>query len=211
MTLETLIAFGAAAIFLVMLPSPLTALVARFSLQKGRRTAFATLAGMSLGMTAALTLAALPLTAIAVALPGALDALSWLGIAYLMFYVLWSFQDPSVRGPVSDNDNLPEQNALRIFVHFVSACLKTPRYVVLTAAFLLQFIGPATALQPALMEMPAVFFFAAIGGSAIHAAFPHWSLNRLRRKKAMSPASRKLGTRFIARRAVSAGYRRIAA
>jgi homoserine/homoserine lactone efflux protein len=211
MTTETLIAFGAAAIFFVLLPSPLTALIARFTVQKGRSSALVTLPGFSLGLAAAWTLAALPVAGIVFLLPGVLGALSWAGVAYLMLYVLWSFQDPTIRGAVADNDNLPESAPVRIFAHFISASLGTPRYALVMAAILLQFISPATALQPTLMAMPAVLVLAAIIGAATHVAMPRRMLNRLKRKRTMGSASRKPGARFIARRAVSAGYRRIAA
>ena len=211
MTVETLIAFGAAAFCLVLLPGPLTSLVARFAVQKGRKTVIGTVPGLALGMTAAMTLAALPLTAVALLLPDALDVLAWLGIAYLMLYALWSFHDPILRRAMAENDNLPERTPLRIFVHFVSACLQTPRYMIVAAALLVQFFDPATALQSALLEMQAAFLVIVAAAASIHAAFPNWSLKTLRRARPVAPASHKFGTRFIARRAVTAGYRRIAA
>jgi threonine/homoserine/homoserine lactone efflux protein len=211
MTVETLIAFGAAAICLVLLPGPLTTLVARFAVQKGRKSAIWTVPRLALGMTAAMTLAALPLTAVALLLPGSLGALAWLGIAYLMLYALWSFQDPILRRAVAENDNLPERTPLRIFVHFVSACLQTPRYIVVTAALLVQFLDPSAALRPVLLEMQAVFLATTAAAASFHAAFPNWTLKTLRRARPTAPASHKFGTRFIARRAVTAGYRRIAA
>lgn len=211
MTVETLIAFGAAAICLVLLPSPLAAMIASFANQKSRRTALVTIAGLALGMTAAISLAAIPLVAVRMFLPSALEPLSWLGIAYLMLYILWSFQDPILRRSTADNDNLPEQVPLRIFVFFVTACLQTPRYILVTAALLVQFMEGASPLLPTLLEMQLVFMAVVAASALIHVAVPNWTLNRLRRARPTGLTASRNGTRFIARRAVSAGYRRIAA
>lgn len=211
MTIETWVAFCAAAIFVITLPSPLSNLIARFSLQKSRGTAVATVPGACIGLAAALTIAALPVAAIAFLLPGMLEPLSWAGIAYLMFYILWTFQDPALRIATADNDNLPEQEALPIFTHLLAASLRTPRYAVMLAALLVQFIDPQTLTLPLLLEMQAVFLLTVAAGSTIHVVFPQWTLNRLRRNGSAGPAPHRAGTRFISRRAVSAGYRRIAA
>lgn len=210
MTVGIWVAFCAAAIFVVILPNPLANLIARFAIQKGRQTAFVTVPGAGIGLAAAFTIAALPVAAIAFLLPGMMEPLSWAGVAYLMFYILWAFQDPALRIATADNDNLPEQKAVPIFAHMLAAGLRTPRYTVLLAALLAQFVDPQTLTLPLILEMQTVFLLSVIAGSMIHAILPQWTLNRLRRKAA-TLAPRRAGARFISRRAVSAGYRRIAA
>jgi threonine/homoserine/homoserine lactone efflux protein len=211
MTVDIWIAFAATAIFFVLLPSPLSCLAASFSLQRGRRTAVATVPGVAAGLSVALIFAMVPLTVIAFYLPGVLDALSWASLAYLMLYVLWSYQDPRISGPVADNDNLPECRMARIFGCLFGKSVLGPRYAVALAAVLAQFIDPKLPLVTQLLEMQATFLLCAALGTAIHVFFPRRVLGRRRRPANLNSASRKPHTRFISRRAVSAGYRRIAA
>ncbi|MCJ8518434.1 threonine/homoserine/homoserine lactone efflux protein [Pseudorhizobium tarimense] len=211
MTVETWTAFCAASILVTALPSPLASLVARYATQRGRHTAFVTVPAIALGLGVALTVAVLLLLAIAWAAPSLLEPLSWLGLAYLMLYALWSFQEPSIRCQVADNDNLPEQRAVRIFGRLVASCLSDLRYVAVLGALLAQFPLPVLKAPAILLEMQAAFVLLAAVGALKHVAFPQRTLRRSRHGIRSRPASHKMGTRFIARRAVTAGYRRIAA
>jgi Putative threonine efflux protein len=208
---ETWTAFCAASILLILLPSPLAALVARFALQRGRSTAFFTVPGACLGLAAALAVASIPVVLLAVVLPQAIEPLAWLGLAYLMLYILWSFQEPSIRGPISANDNLPARQPVEVFAYLLATALGTGRYVAVLAALLLQFAGTVSGDPGMMIQMQAGFLLVAAFGFMIHVVSPRSILGRLRRRNMPGPASHKLRTRFIARRAVSAGYRRIAA
>jgi hypothetical protein len=59
--------------------------------------------------------------------------------------------------------------------------------------------------------MTAIFLACAILGGTLRALFPRLPLGRARRLSVANSASSKARTVFIARRAVTAGYRRIAA
>lgn len=211
MTADTWLAFAATAIFLVLLPSPLACLAASFSLQRGRRTAVATIPGFAVGLSAALIMAVIPLAVVALYLPLLLETLSWAGLGYLMLYVLWSYQDPRISGLVADNDNLPEYRAARIFGCLFGKSAFGPRYAIVLAAALAQFIDPGRPLLPQFLEMQATFLVCAVFGAGIHVLFPRRVIGRKRRIPSLNSASRKPQMRFISRRAVTAGYRRIAA
>ena len=210
MTTVTWIAFIAATIFLVVLPSPLASLTSRFARQRGRRTAFATIPAISIGLSVAFMIAAAPMLLIVLYAPGLMDTFVWTGV-YLMIYVLWSFQDPSVKGPVADNDNLPETRFGRIFSCLFDKTALRPRYIVLCLAVLAQFVGRGSEPLLQLLEMQAVFALCVAVGAGVHVAFPRLRQNRVKRSQLQNPASRKPRTRFISRRAVTAGYRPIAA
>ena len=83
--------------------------------------------------------------------------------------------------------------------------------LVVLAALLSQFLDPAMAVPALALEMQAAFVLAVAAGATLHVLFPQRTLNRLRRPARRHPASHKMQTRYIARRAVSAGFRRIAA
>lgn len=212
MTTDMWIAFAAVSMLIALLPSPLASLIARYADQRGRRTAILTVSGAAIGLSVALTIAALPIAAVAWAAPGLLAPLSWVGMAYLMLYALWAFQEPSARTPLAQNDNLPVQRSLQIFSYLLTFCLRSSRYVILLAALLAQFIQPEMlASTSAMMEIQLGFMALAATGAMAHVLFPRRMLNRVRSRATARPASHKTGTRFIARRAVTAGYRRIAA
>jgi len=211
MTTEIWLAFAATAIIFVLLPSPLACLTASFSLQRGRRTAIATVPGLVAGLSATLIAAMIPVALVALYLPWLLETMSWAGLGYLMLYVLWSYQDPRISGPLADNDNLPECRTARIFGCLFGKAAFTPRYALVLAAVLAQFIDPRLPLLPQLLEMQATFLVCVALAAGTHVLFPRRVLGRKRRSAAVNPASRKPQTRFISRRAVTAGYRRIAA
>lgn len=211
MTIDTWMAFCAATLAFVLLPGPLASLVARYALHRGRWTALVTVPAVSLGLGAAFAVAGLPILIVAALVPGAVGPLAWLGLAYLMLYAVWSFQEPAARGPRAANDNLPEKDRLATFVHLLSVPLRTARYIVALAALLAQFAAALPGNMAVPMEMQAVFLVAAAIGCLVHVFYPGWALERIRRPALPGPASHKMHTRFIARRAVTAGYRRIAA
>ena len=95
MTIETWIAFCAATLAFVLLPGPLASLIARYAQHKGRWTTLVTVPAVSLGLGAAFAVAGLPILIVATALPGAVEPLAWLGLAYvsvfsmLVGFVFW--------------------------------------------------------------------------------------------------------------------------
>lgn len=211
MTIDIWLAFAAMAIFFVLLPSPAACMIAGFSLQGGRRTAVATVPGLAAGLSVALLLAMPPVAAIALYLPDALPFITWAGMAYLLLYVLWSFQDPRISGPIADNDNLPDRRPGRVFARMFAQTAFRLRYPAVLAALLVQFVDPGLPILPQLLEMQATFLVCVVLASSYQVIFPRRVLGRRRRSAYLNPAARNARTRFISRRAVSAGYRRIAA
>jgi len=211
MTIETLLAFAATTIALVLLPNPTACEAALFATQKGRKTAILTVPACAVGLSIALVLAMVPMALIALFAPGLLAALAWGGVGYLMLYVLWSLQDPRVCGLAADNDNLPQYGSTRIFSNLVQRTAIAPRYIVVLAAVLATVIEPRLPLLPQLLELQSVFLVCAVIAMSVHIAFPRRLLGRKRRLGSLSPALGKPRAQFISRRAVSAGYRRIAA
>jgi homoserine/homoserine lactone efflux protein len=211
MTLDLWFAFAAATIFFVLLPSPVKRLAATFSLQRGRTIAFVTVPALVLGLAAAFMVALVPMFLIAFYAASAMDTLSWAAVAYLMLYVLWCFQDPRAKGPVADNDNLPERRIIRIFSHVLNAPLGSARYIVALAALQTQFLTQSTATLLTAAELFIVFIVAALAAALFIALAPSLSVRRRRIRRASATGSGKARQVFIARRAVTAGYRRIAA
>ncbi len=211
MTLDLWFAFAAATIFFVLLPSPAKRLVATFSLQRGRVVALLTVPALVLGLSATFAIALVPVFLVAFYLPAAMETIAWVGVAYLMLYILWCFQDPRAKGPVADNDNLPERRAVRIFSHVLNAPLSGSRYIFALAALQTQFLTQSTATLLTAAGLFVTFLAAALAASLFVALLPSLALSRRRIRRPSTTGPGKARQVFIARRAVTAGYRRIAA
>ncbi|TDK38881.1 hypothetical protein E2F50_01695 [Rhizobium deserti] len=211
MTMNLWLAFAATAIAFVLLPNPPAQQVGTFSLQRGRRTALATVPALALGLLTCLLIAMLPVALVVVYLPSIYGALAWVGMAYLMIYVIWSLQDRRAGGLIADNDNLPERKGMRIFHHLLTRTMFAPRYILALAVMLIEFVDPAAPLLPQAVLAGEIFVVCALIGGTVHALSPRFMRGRKPGRVAAGSASGKSRTVYIARRAVTAGYRRIAA
>jgi threonine/homoserine/homoserine lactone efflux protein len=211
MTLEAWLAFAATATAFLLVPNPLASLTAAFSASWGRASGFVTVPSAILSIV----VSAVPATAIAFALsfywPSAVEAFSWAGLAFLMLYILYAYQDPKIRGGLADNDNLPATRPIRVIGYFIASALRQFRYFAIAAAMAIQVIDPA--LSPGEQYLQIVGAFAVAAGLALcaYALFPRRLTRKRRRSTTARHALQRPGTLFIARRAVTAGYRRIAA
>jgi threonine/homoserine/homoserine lactone efflux protein len=211
MTIEAWLAFAATVSALLLLPHPLAFSVATYARSWGRRSAFVTVpaAMVAIVLTAILSTAAV--VGLLAIMPALDDAASWLGLCFLMIYALYSFQDPRLRQGIADNDNLPETRPLRVFGHFIRVTFRSGRYVFLIAAILAQFANPGVVQQVFYPTTIAVIAACAFASTLAYALFPQLSTWKRRRSAPSGKASHKPKTLYIARRAVTAGYRRIAA
>lgn len=211
MTIETWLAFAATAVALLLVPHPVASLTAAFSSSWGRTSALVTVPAFVLAFVAGGILVTAGVFLVGFYWPAAIGALSWVGLSYLMLHVLYAYQDPQLRYGPADNDNLPETRPLRIFGYFILKTFKSARYFALTAAVAVQFFDPAVAPQEQYLNLIVGLAVAAAIAALAYAALPARLARKRRRPAVRSKAPYRPGTRFIARRAVTAGYRRIAA
>lgn len=211
MTIETWIAFAATAAAILLMPHPIASLTATFSACWGRTSGFVTVPAFVLAFVSGGILVTAGIFVLALHWPAAVGALSWAGLSYLMLHALYAYQDPQLRYGPADNDNLPETRPLRIFGYFILKTFKSIRYFALTAAIIVQFFDPMLSPQEQYLNVVAGLAVSATVAGLAYAIFPGRLARKRRRPPARSKAPYRPGTRFIARRAVSAGYRRIAA
>jgi len=204
-------AFAAMAVFLILVPSPLFRLTGSFLLQRGRGVALATIPGLLFGLCGAAAFAAAPVMLIAETSPSIIDMVAFAGPWYLLAYVVVSYLDPQRRRPMADNDNLPERRSLRIAAHVMKQALQSPRYALAFLAILIQLWEPTLPALDQFLWMELACAAAIAAAATLQALVPRRFLNRRRPTIWGKTASRKAPKIFIARRAVTAGYRRIAA
>ena len=138
-TFETLLAFALVAAALAMTPGPNMIYLLSRTLSQGRRAAYVSLAGVGVGFLVYMTLAALGITAVLLAVPFAYDALRIAGAAYLL-YLAWKIATGETG---LDTRRLEPHSDRRLFAMGLVTNLLNPKAAMLYLSLLPQFVDPA--------------------------------------------------------------------
>lgn len=134
----TLVAFLAAAVVLMLTPGPGMMFCVACGLTGGARAGLAAGFGSAAGMLVHTGLAAAGLSALILAMPGAYDAVRWLGAGYLA-WLAWT----SWRAGDDLGERLGRRRASRAFGRALVTNLMNPKVILFMVAFLPQFADPA--------------------------------------------------------------------
>lgn len=211
MSVEYWIAFVVASGLFLALPRPAMMLVLSYAIGHGRRTIAATVTGLVLGNVVALS-AAVALTAGALLI--SLDAFTMLKIAgaiYLAVTVFRFWRVPVMPGPMADNDNLPQDQPIRILGHAFAFAAASPGNLAFLVAFLPQFFDARQPFWLQFSVMQATYLVVLALAGIGYAIFAERARSLIRRHKMRKAANRNTGAILIAAGAVTAGYRRAAA
>lgn len=211
MSLEAWLAFAAASAIMLAIPGPTILLVVSYALGHGRKTAFATVSGVALGDFTAMTASLFGLGALLAASATLFTVLKWIGGAYLIWLGIKLWRAPIIAGPMADNDNLPEERSLKIFLHAYVVTALNPKSIVFFVAFVPQFLNPALPFVGQMLIMEATFLVLATINASTYALAAHAVRGLIRKAAVQRAVNRTGGTLLIAAGAVTAGYRRIAA
>ena len=157
----TLLAFIPASLALNLTPGADMMFCLGLGLRAGPRAALAASAGISAGGMVHVTLAGLGLAALIAAHPLALDAIRWLGVAYLLWLAAQSLR----QGPL--HPHAPVLSPARPFREGMVVNLLNPKVILFVLAFVPQFIDPARAILPQFLVYGLVL---ALGGFVINGA-----------------------------------------
>jgi threonine/homoserine/homoserine lactone efflux protein len=203
--------FCAACAVVFALPSPLVFSVASYAAIRGRKTIFASVGGGALGVVTAMTISAIPVAGLVYLPQSFLEIVQWAGIGWLMLFVLWTFATPAAQAANADNDNLPGKSWSGIFRDCYAVAALRPRYFSFFLALLPQFVSTTSnAVETLAMAQAAILILTCVILAA-QAMFAGQTLALVRRMSGDKKIRPKYRTHFISGRAVSAGYRRIAA
>ncbi|WP_418135698.1 LysE family translocator [Agrobacterium sp. El2ro-1b] len=203
--------FCAACAVVFALPSPLVFSVASYAAIRGRKTIFASVGGGALGIVTAMTISAIPVTGLVYLPQSFLEIVQWAGIGWLMLFMLWTFATPAAQAANADNDNLPGKSWSGIFRDCYAIAALRPRYFSFFLALLPQFVSTTgNAVETLAMAQAAILILTCVILAA-QAMFAASTLTLVRRMSGDKKIRPKYRTHFISGRAVSAGYRRIAA
>ncbi|WCK01329.1 LysE family translocator [Agrobacterium tumefaciens] len=203
--------FCAACAVVFALPSPLVFSVASYAAIRGRKTIFASVGGGALGIVTAMTISAIPVAGLVYLPQSFVEIVQWAGIGWLMLFMLWTFATPAAQAANADNDNLPGKSWSGIFRDCYAIAALRPRYFAFFLALLPQFVfTTGNAVETLAMAQAAILVLTCVILAA-QAMFAGQTLALVRRMSGDRKIRPKYRTHFISGRAVSAGYRRIAA
>jgi homoserine/homoserine lactone efflux protein len=203
--------FCAACAVVFALPSPLVFSVASYAGIRGRKTVFASVSGGALGIVTAMTISAIPVAGLTYLPQSFVEIVQWAGLGWLMLFLLWTFATPAAQAANADNDNLPGKSSSGIFRDCYAMAALRPRYFAFFLALLPQFVSASGNAIETFATAQAAIMLVALAVLTLQALFFSATLSLVRRMSGNKKIRPKYRTHFISGRAVSAGYRRIAA
>lgn len=138
-SLSTYAVFIATGMALLIVPGPAVLYVVTRSIEMGRAGGLASVAGITTGTVAYVSLAAAGLSSILLASMAAFDAVRWAGAAYLF---LLGFRRLLGRGPDDTQEEAAPRTRRRAYVQGIVVNLTNPKTIVFVFAFLPQFVDP---------------------------------------------------------------------
>ena len=136
---STYAVFLAAAIALLLVPGPAVLYVVTRSIEMGRAGGLASVAGITTGTVAYVTLAAAGLSSLLLASTAAFDAVRYAGAAYLVFLGMRRLLG---RGLDEADAEAAPRTRRRAYMQGILVNLTNPKTIVFVFAFLPQFVDP---------------------------------------------------------------------
>ncbi len=149
------IAFVLAAEALLILPGPTDMVVVSYALTRGRRSAWASVPGVTLGDATALVLSLLGLGAVLMTSAELFNALKIAGALYLIYLGIKTWRAPV---PETIEEDAPlQRGGWRIMAHTYLATALNPGGIVFYVAFFPQFLSAEKPLLPQVAVFGATF------------------------------------------------------
>ena len=166
MTLQLYLLFVLASALLVATPGPNVALVVGTSLRYGARSGLTTVAGVNVGLVLQLSAVAAGLSWIVDLFARHFDVIRYIGAAYL---ALLGLQQLFAKAKPAASA-APELRADRAFARGFAVAFANPKTLIFHAAFLPQFLGPASSRSD-LWLLAATFAVIGATGDGLYALF----------------------------------------
>ncbi|MDH4439776.1 MAG: LysE family transporter, partial [Rhizobium sp.] len=157
MTYASWFVFAVASAVILAVPGRSALLVMAYALGHGRKTAFATVTGVTLGNMLSIGIGLCTLWLLLQMPPVAYEYAAWFGSAYIVYVAVRTWRAPVAGGLIADNDNLPEENPLRVIVHCGRETLRNTRGTLFLVAMLPQFMTAGQAFLPHAWEFASTF------------------------------------------------------
>jgi threonine/homoserine/homoserine lactone efflux protein len=167
MTFDLWLAFVAASAVMLAIPGPTIMLVITYAIGEGRRSAWSTVAGVTLGDFTAMTASLLGLGALLTASAELFAVLKLLGAAYLVYLGIRLFRARPERSETEPSTPAKPRRGSTMLWHAFAVTALNPKSIVFFVAFLPQFMRPTEPLLPQIILLEVTFLALA----ALNAAF----------------------------------------
>ena len=194
--LHVWIAFVIAAEALLIMPGPTDMVVVSYALSQGRRSAWASVPGVTLGDATALILSLLGLGAVLMASSELFNVLKIAGAIYLVYLGIKTWRAPV---PETIDDNAPlEHGRWRIMAHTYVATALNPGGIVFYVAFFPQFLSAEKPLLPQVATFGVTFILMGSLNSILYATLALQVRRFVRSYRARKNMNRATGGFLIA-------------
>lgn len=182
MSLNTLLAFSAATLLLLVIPGPAVMYIVTRSATQGRNAGLVSVAGIHLGTLVHILAAMVGLSAVLAASATAFSIVKFVGAGYLIWLGIQALRNYR-HASVDDADPVIEERSLRrVFGDGVVLNVLNPKTAIFFLSFVPQFVDPATA-HPVrdVAVLGAVFICLGLVSDSSFALAGGWVGGRLRR------------------------------
>lgn len=179
---NTLLAFSAATLLLLVIPGPAVMYIVTRSAAQGRKAGLVSVAGIHLGTVVHVLAAMIGLSAILAASATAFTVVKFVGAAYLIWLGVQSIR--SYRRGVTDLSNavVETRSLSRIFVDGVVLNILNPKTAIFFLSFVPQFVDADTTTPArSIAALGAVFIVLGFVSDGAYAMAGGWVGTRLRR------------------------------
>lgn len=194
--LHTWIAFVLAAEALLITPGPTDMVVVSYALSQGRRSAWASVPGVTLGDATALILSLLGLGAVLMASAELFEAIKITGALYLVYLGIKTWRAPVPETLAEDTPLV--HGRWRIMAHTYAATALNPGGIVFYVAFFPQFLAQDRPLLPQVAVFGATFIVMGTINSMLYAALAVQVRRFIRSYRARKNLNRAAGGFLIA-------------
>jgi threonine/homoserine/homoserine lactone efflux protein len=209
MSFEVWLAFAATSAALLAMPGPTVLLVVSYALGQGRRSGWATVAGVALGDLTAMTASILGLGVLLATSAALFTALKWAGACYLVYLGIKLWRAPVPEG--AETAAAPAVPRLRMFLHAYAVTALNPKGIVFFVAFLPQFLDASRPFLGQVLAMGATFLALATANAALYAALASTARRAVRRPAVLRAVNRTGGALLVGAGVLTATWRRAAA
>ncbi|MFK7875569.1 MAG: LysE family translocator [Paracoccaceae bacterium] len=177
MDFQIWLAFVAASIALLLIPGPTVMLVLSYAISHGKRVALATVGGVVLGDSLAMSASLAGLGALVLASATLFTVLKWVGAVYLIYLGVTLFRSAATAS-LGDLEKVARTSASRVFGHATAVTALNPKSIVFFIAFVPQFVVVDRPLLPQF----AILIITFVGLAAMNALAYALLADRLRSK-----------------------------
>lgn len=164
---DVFVAFVASCAVLLFMPGPTILLVVSYALTHGRRSAFATIAGVIAGDLVAVTLALMGLGTLLRASASLFFAMKMLGALYLVYLGVKMWRAPGLVD--TSTQERPSTSNREMALDAFTVTVLNPKSGMFLVAFLPQFMDPSKPIWPQNVALGSVFMVLAFASVAVYA------------------------------------------